>query len=294
MNKKNKVLLSPVCLLLLSGIAATSSTFAWFTTVRNASINYNDATATTESGNLKLTYVSSLNTVSQTTDTATNTVTVTGTNKITDISGNGQNFFKPVWASQVDHDNGIASVINTVATTGSAGVADGYYVDFTVNVARDNDVSEKGLKVYLGAGTAFTDTKAAVAPSPEVDIVPTLRLAVLNASNTVMVRWAPEAETSAKYLVSGAPDVADSTYGLNTHKFTDETTTTLKTGAISTYTTQTAADAAGFMVADLSSTVATSANITFRAWIEGTDAQTTNDIIGETFSLAIALYALEV
>ena len=280
MNKKNKVLLSTVGLLLLSGVAATSSTFAWFTTVRSATINYSDATASTKSGNLNIAYVSSENTLSNTPEAGDNVVTITGVNKVTDISGDGATFYKPVWASQTSASVGTASFINTVAA------AEGFYIDFTVTVSRDNALAEEGLKVYLGAGTKFTDKNGTGA-----DIVPTLRLAVLNAS-AVVLRWAPEAEADAKYLVSGAPDVENSTYGLNTHKFTAETASTLKTGDITTATTQTAADALGFMVADLSTSTAISANITFRAWIEGTDAQTVNAVVGEAFSLAIDLYAL--
>lgn len=281
MNKKNKVLLSTVGLLLLSGVAATSSTFAWFTTVRSATINFSDATASTKSGNLDIAYVSSANTLTNTPAAVDNVVTITGVNKVTDISGDGATFYKPVWASQTSASVGTASVINTVAT------AEGFYIDFTVTVSRDNDLAEEGLKVYLGAGTKFTDKNGTGA-----DILPTLRLAVLNASSAVVLRWAPEAETGAKYLALGAPTPADSTYGLNTHKFIDETSSTLKTGAITTATTQTAADALGFMVADLSTSTAISANITFRAWIEGTDAQTVNAVVGEAFSLAIDLYAL--
>jgi hypothetical protein len=62
MNKKNKVLLGAIGLVLLSGIAATSSTFAWFTTVRTASISYSEATVQASDGNLAIEYLSSLNT----------------------------------------------------------------------------------------------------------------------------------------------------------------------------------------------------------------------------------------
>ncbi len=47
------------------------------------------------------------------------------------------------------------------------------------------------------------------------------------------------------------------------------------------------------MVAELASGDATETEITFRAWIEGEDAQTVNDIIGGVFNVNIALYALE-
>ncbi len=274
MNKKNKVLLSAVGLVLLSGIAATSSTFAWFTTVRTASINYTEATVTSASGNLVVAYKSSQNTV--TGNTVDNVTTITGANSITDISGDGKTFYKPVWAVPTT----TASVINTVST------ADGFYVDFTVTVSRDNTLAQNGFKVYLGAGTEIvgkTDSNQALNDS----VVPATRLAVLGSDGEVVLRWAPVAETSPKYLVDGT-----GAYGTTTHQV--QADSALKTGAITTETTIAAADAAGYLVADLASGTLASTDLTFRIWIEGEDAQTVNAIIGGVFNVNIALYALEV
>lgn len=130
MNKKNKVLLGAIGLVLLSGIAATSSTFAWFTTVRTASISYSEATVQSSDGNLAIEYLSSLNTWNgePSYDEDANKVTIAGANKVTDISGDGKTFYKPVWTTPVS----AASNIETVPTTGDPGVADGFYIDFTV------------------------------------------------------------------------------------------------------------------------------------------------------------------
>lgn len=278
MNKKNKVLLSTVGLLLLSGIAATSSTFAWFTTVRSATINYSEATAQTTSGNLNILYKESATSgISAAVDgTDSNLVTLTGVNNlVTDISGDGKTFYKPVWASQTSSSVGVASVINTVAA------ADGHYIDFTFTISRSNADDGPGLKVYLGTGTTITDG-AAVAG----DIVPTLRLAVLVGGN-VVVRWAPVEETNPTYLTTGS-----GAYGTSTHSITPDST--LKSGTIVTQTTQALADAHGYPVVNLATGAANkSADVTFRVWIEGTDAQTDNAIIGEKLSLALKLYALE-
>ena len=54
MNKKNKVLLASVGLAIFSGIAATSTTFAWFTTTQNASLSFNSATVETQDNNLNV------------------------------------------------------------------------------------------------------------------------------------------------------------------------------------------------------------------------------------------------
>lgn len=275
MNKKNKVLLSAVGLVLLSGIAATSSTFAWFTTVRTASINYTEATVTSASGNLVVAYKSSQNTV--TGNTVDNVTTITGANSITDISGDGKTFYKPVWAVPTT----TASVINTVST------ADGFYVDFTVTVSRDNTLAQNGFKVYLGEGTEIVGKTDSANQTLNDSVVPATRLAVLGSDGEVVLRWAPVAETSPEYLVAGT-----GAYGTTTHQV--QADSALKTGAITTETTIAAADAAGYLVADLASGTLASTDLTFRIWIEGEDAQTVNAIIGGVFNVNIALYALEV
>ena len=114
MNKKNKVLLTSVGLALLSGIAATGSTFAWFTTTRTASVSYSKATVKSGQSNLLIDYVSSLNTMTE--SQAGSLLTLTGGNMVTDISGNGLNFYKPVWSA----NPAIASSINEVVFSSSA------------------------------------------------------------------------------------------------------------------------------------------------------------------------------
>lgn len=279
MNKKNKVLLSTVGLLLLSGIAATSSTFAWFTTVRTAKVNFGDAEVVTKSGNLAISYAGSANTGVGHTQ-AGEVVTITGTNQVTDISGDGKTFYKPVWADSIAN---VASVINDVTAP-----ADGHYVDFKIKVSRENDIDDNGLKVYLGAGTEIVGKYDSdpVQKALNDSVVAATRLAVLDDDGDVILRWAPEEEDSPEYLVAGS-----GAYETNTHQL--ESDEILKSGEISDYTTIAAADAGGFMVADLATGDKTETVITFRAWIEGEDAQTVNDIIGGVFNVNIALYALE-
>lgn len=280
MNKKNKVLLGAIGLVLLSGIAATSSTFAWFTTVRTASIAYSEATVQSSDGNLAIDYQSSLNTWSgaPTYDAEANKVTIAGANKVTDISGDGKTFYKPVWTTPVS----AASSIETVATSGAAGVADGFYIDFTVRLSRSNAVNENGLKVYLGTGTTIAP-KDGSNPA-DTGAVKAARLAVLDSLGNVKVRWAPEEETGAKYITTGTGPL----YGVD--GFETTTDSTYKHGTITSAGTMAAADAAGFLVADLSKTVANEANVTFRIWLEGEDTHCANAILGGKFNVNIALY----
>ena len=280
MNKKNKVLLGAIGLVLLSGIAATSSTFAWFTTVRTASISYSEATVQSSDGNLAIEYKSSLNTWSGTPsyDEEANKVTIAGANKVTDISGDGKTFYKPVWTTPVS----AASSIETVPTTGDPGVADGFYIDFTVGLRRDNAVDENGLKVYLGSGTTIAPKN----PEDPKDkgAVKAARLAVIDHEGDVKVRWAPEQETDPKYITTGDGEL----YGVSDFKTT--TDSTYKHGAITSADSMDDADDAGFLVCDLSKNVATERDVTFRIWLEGEDSDCDNDILGGVFNVNIALY----
>lgn len=142
MSKKSITLLGTIGLLIVSAVAATSSTFAWFTSVRQATINYNDATVSSTDSSLGIVYKSSLNTM--TTSLTDNVLTLTGSNLVTDISGDGKTFYKPVWASQTDSQTGVASAIQDVALS-AAKDADGFLVDFTVTLSSSG---EQDLKVY--------------------------------------------------------------------------------------------------------------------------------------------------
>lgn len=280
MNKKNKVLLGAIGLVLLSGIAATSSTFAWFTTVRTASISYSEATVQSSDGNLAIEYLSSLNTWSgaPSYDAAANKVTIAGANKVTDISGDGKTFYKPVWTTPVT----AASSIETVPTTGDSGVADGFYIDFTVRLSRDNAVAENGLKVYLGTGTTIAPKDSS--NDKDTGAVKAARLAVIDHEGDVKVRWAPEEETGAKYITTGT----SSLYGVS--GFETTTDSNYKHGEITSADSKAAADQAGFLVADLSKNVANQRDVTFRIWLEGEDSDCDNDILGGVFNVNIALY----
>jgi len=280
MNKKNKVLLGAIGLVLLSGIAATSSTFAWFTTVRTASISYSEATVQSSDGNLAIQYLSSLNTWSgePSYDEEANKVTIAGANKVTDISGDGKTFYKPVWTTPVT----AASSIETVPTTGDPGVADGFYIDFTVRLSRDNAVAENGLKVYLGTGTTIAPKDSS--NPKDTGAVKAARLAVIDHEGNVKVRWAPEEETGAKYITTGT----SSLYGVS--GFETTTDSNYKHGEITSADSKAAADAAGFLVADLSKNEANERDVTFRIWLEGEDEDCNNDILGGVFNVNIALY----
>lgn len=277
MNKNKKLLLSSVGLAVLSGIAATGSTFAWFTTTRTATISYTSATVVSKQSNLKITYVSSNDTFDPAPEEGpVSSLSLVGGMDITDISGDGINFYKPVWSATEN----IASAINAVTESV------GNWVEFTVTISRDNIT---GMKVYLGAGTSITPKTA----DNEKDLmaVAASRLAVINvdtpASPVVECIYTPS-DASHSYLTAAA---GTSVYGIDGYtKGTYEGD--LVTGTLATQTTIGAADAAKTLVADLSTE--TSADVTFRAWLEGEDTDAINEAISGVFDINISLFGLDV
>lgn len=283
MNKKNKVLITSIGLALFSGIAATSSTFAWFSAVQNASVSFNSATVEYEENNLSVAYASSLNTGIVVGGTA-NALTLTGSNKVTDISGNGLNFYKPLWDAALDTPSArVAYDIETLAMA-SAGDANGYFVDFTLTISRTN-TGANGMMVYLGAGTEIT---AATPADPEDEqAVLGARLAVINDSDALLLTYAPDADASHDYIVS---EPGEYLYSVADFDIASDTSVV---SSFTSYTTNAdAVDASAVAIADLSS--ATSANVTFRAWLEGEDPDTINGAIGGVFKIDLKIYGLSV
>ena len=281
MNKKNKVLLASVGLAIFSGIAATSTTFAWFTTTQNASLSFNSATVETQDNNLNVAYKSSLN--SGITDSqAGNVITLTGANKVTDISGDGSTFFKPLWNAALDMPSArVAYDIEQVGATD----ADGYYVDFTLTISRDS-TGIGGMMVYLDNGTQI------VAANDEDDAdnkaVAGSRLAVLDEEGDVILVYAPDAEDNYYYVSEDAEGELYEVDGF--------VNTTELSGVVNSFTNYNNNDAAvaasAVAIADL--TTETEVDVTFRAWLEGEDPDTINDAIGGVFNIDLKIYGLTV
>ncbi|MDD3207682.1 MAG: hypothetical protein PHV19_04150, partial [Bacilli bacterium] len=277
MNKKNKVLLASVGLAIFSGIAATSTTFAWFTTTQNASLSFNSATVETQDNNLNVAYKSSLNS-GITNSQAGNVITLTGANKVTDISGDGSTFFKPLWNAALDMQSArVAYDIEQVGATD----ADGYYVDFTLTISRDS-TGIGGMMVYLDNGTQI------VAANDEDDAdnkaVAGSRLAVLDEEDDVILVYAPDAEDNYYYVSEDAEGELYEVDGF--------VNTTELSGVVNSFTNYNDNDAAvaasAVAIADL--TTETEVDVTFRAWLEGEDPDTINDAIGGVFNIDLKIY----
>lgn len=283
MKKRN--LGQVLIILFISGMMTTAGTLAWFQTVRNAEISFKSASVYSASSDLIINFKSSLNTfTSNVKDTNDNSITLGGSLKVTDISGDGINLYKPIWSAT----NDIAQEIQDVPTTGAAGVANGYYIDFTVTLERLASVGE-GVKVYLGAGTGIFPKNPLV--TKDVDIVKATRLAVINYDDfdsetgnpELVFLHAPVAEIDPTYLIPGT-----GAYGTTTHGFA--TGVTLKSNAFITAATIAASEVAYPAIADLMTE--SSEDVTFRVWVEGTDDDAKNENILGAFSIVLNLYSV--
>lgn len=281
MNKKNKILLTSVGLAMLSGIAATSSTFAWFTTTRTAAISFSSATVESKQSNMVLGYVSG--NVTNSAGSTANNLLLTGGNKVTDISGDGIKFFKPVWAAT----EGLATKINAIPYTLPAD-ATNYWVEFTVSVKVDGLTP---MNIYLGTGTKITAVVDAVNQAKNDKAVLGSRMAVIvGAATSAKVIYAPDAPVGGHtYLDAASTDPVDVYSVTGAPEASKDNIATVAAG-FTTLTANALGDA-GFLTA-IAAGVTT--NLTFRVWLEGEDPDTINLAIGGIFDIAVDLYALEV
>lgn len=299
MNKKGRLLLPTIGLVVLSGIAATSTTFAWFTTVRSATVTMEKAKVVTTDSNLMIDHAHSWNSnlvedLDDTDPDAPMVLSYSATDDalVTDISGDGKDFYKPIWA-----DPGVTAASITTVTPTAAGGADGKMVDFTIKISRSSAAGTQGLKVYLGAGTIIEPFTAADAE--DIKAVAGARMSVYTSTAAGVVGdkifvHSPVQESAPKnsaYLATGT-----GAYGTTTHVV--KTDLAVKHAAFTTGATNTlaAADypyiaylageelAAGLRVVD--------AYVNFRFWVEGEDSDTVNSMINGEFKATLNLYAL--
>lgn len=287
MNKKSKLLLTSVGLAVLSGIAATGSTFAWFTATRTASLSYSNATVGTTTSNLSISYLGNAGTFDAPTGDLeeVDNITLTGGAAITDISGDGLNFVKPIWSAT----SNVASSITSVNT------AVGNYLEISVSVLNEGSDT---LHVYMGEGTSITATdtdasKAALKAARVAVITGTTVTGGVATGGDVKFLIAPE-DTSHTYLKSSSTsatfpiDFADSAVMealLDTH------TNVKAPSAITTQQTITSADGVGAKLGVIDAN--SSLNVTYRLWIEGQDTDAVNAAIGGVLNFSAGIYALQ-
>src|SRR5574344_262779 len=97
MKNRKKMVLALTALTAVTAGAATTSTLAWFTTTRTASVQFTDVGIYSQ-GNLGVKYVALTSGLSATPTTSNNSISLDGlATAATDISGDGITFYKPDW-----------------------------------------------------------------------------------------------------------------------------------------------------------------------------------------------------
>lgn len=286
MNKKSKLLLTSVGLAVLSGIAATGSTFAWFTATRTASLSYSKATVETTTSNLKISYLGNAGTFSDPSGGITNVteLDLLGGAAITDISGDGLEFVKPVWSAT----STIASDINSVDT------AVGNYLEVSISVINEGS---SVLNVYLGEGTGISAHDQEAASQKALKAA---RLAVITgeegttlADQVQFIIVADENDTVHEYL---SAESVDATFPLNfgngdVDTYIETYENVIHQDDIETKHLISDANAIGAKLGVIEGN--SDLKVTFRLWIEGQDPDAVNDAIGGVLDFAADIYALE-
>ena len=290
MKTKKSVLVSAVAMLVLSGAAMGTGTFAWFTTSRQVTVNFSDVQVTTQGGNLLINYVTDA------TDSYTTSITSEGGlniaaaahNNITDISGNGKAFFKPNWSPTAQGT--LADSMQVI--TGD----EGYYIDFQLQISRsdtDKTAATDGFMVYLGSNTKVT---AKTTDPDDVAAAASARVAIVNASDSVIFYHAYETDASYAYLAPDSGAAQPAIYGLDTYYSADASTITgFRAGAlvnrINNAGTHTEPANSSPVIANLVASNVTT-TVTVRVWLEGTDSDATNTASTGAYSVTLDFYAL--
>jgi hypothetical protein len=177
MKLKSKLILAASSLLVLSGVAAGTSTYAWFTANQKATVHFDEVGVHNNQGALKI--AGSVATASGEgltggSATAADALTFTsaekaagdGLNKITDVSGNGINFFK---ADIVD-----GAVTSAAAVTTAFPYC--YEMDLTFTTTNSSAQS-----VFLSYTSTISNATTKLATEP--DIARCVRAAIVSGTS---------------------------------------------------------------------------------------------------------------
>lgn len=214
MKTRSKLIVALSSLLAVTAGAAATSTFAWFTTTRTASVNFTSAKAYDKSGKLSITYDAVTNGSVEGNSQASNIVNLTGgtSGNVTDISGDGRTFYRPTWIPGKDGTK--ASAIPTVVNSTDSH----YYIQFGVTLTNSATTGNPDLTVYLDAAsyvkahTAGTAIDVNAAKATRVAIYTVAAAGVLASTDTLTTLWQNDTTDSTyqyltTYAATGAYDV---------------------------------------------------------------------------------------
>lgn len=198
MKLKNKILLAASGLLVLSGAAATTGAFAWFTATRTASVagtGYKVQSNTTD-----LSIAASLSDGGKSDPEAGSGQSVTFDKKtynLTDVSGDGVHFVKPVFDSnnEIKGYTALSPEAQKVEKTDSASYS--YWIDITLTFTA---TGARQLGIFISNYTFSANTDG--------EIYKAGRVAFLNSEKTTLLGYAtPNGAAATRKKDAGAsPD----------------------------------------------------------------------------------------
>lgn len=307
MRNLKRTLRVAALLTVLSLVAATSGTLAWFQINRTATISFSEATVRVASASMQVNFKHSFNTMTSE-KVSFSQLKLNAATRITDISGDGVKLYQPVWSGTLNTiENGgdgmseyKVTQINDVTPRkpntngpGDPGFdADGYFIDFTITISTVGIVTT-GFHVFLGENTKIFHISG---DNSEVDVTSALRMGVITYSDNnfdtgtpeLLFLHAPEAEPNATYLVEGGGGA----YGSVGHSFAENID--LKSHPFVTEEEYADAILNYPRVADLTIPSGNEeVDVTFRVWIEGSDKDAVGSIVQQEFGIILDLYAID-
>lgn len=297
MKLKSKLVLAASALLVLSGAAAGTGTYAWYTANRQVSLAISNIGAQAQVTNLSVALkTDSTNTVTLDTKAANDDITLKSDVKLTDVSGNGAGTFaKPIVGPVKD----ITATSNIVgwwanqATYTAAHASTGWYQKFTLTFTA---TGTEPVSLFLSPTSTVTDhassalsTQNAVRYSAMINTTEMFYCNPNGASENTY--WTTATATTATENTVSSALVLDKTASTGFFSRSGNYVESgLTKGEGGSYKTNT-----GFL-ADLAPVEGTPAtlDVVFYAWIEGTDAQciADTDELAGSFDMSLKFYTL--
>lgn len=272
---KKRLLVSSALMLVLTSVAATSSTFAWFSVNRKGTVTSPDMTATAKDGGLDI------------------ASTPNGVTNLYDVSSkDGKTFYKPVLgpASTADAPSFVSCPV-VYDGTQTLNSNSNYFMELNISFT-----SSSTLGVYLSKDTTISIKKDSDVTKGNAALN-SLRIAFLSANASYQVTtgdpllvYAPVAETGIKYVSSTAVTsgtLTETTYDANELGNSGY----VQNGKIDAVDIATNDVTNKYYMGQVENTKPL--YIVARMWLEGTDKDCTNAAIGGIVSALLSFYGVE-
>jgi len=302
MKNRSKLILAASALLVLSGTAVGTGTYAWYSANRSASLTVNTIGAQNQSTSMDVSFDDTADgttlTKKGTADEGDN-FTLTAANSMTDVTGNGSgDFAKPMFDATADREttNVVgwwADQTTYTSTTGYKGST--WYQKFTLKFTITGGSDGAKTAVYLNPDSTIAKANEA----DELDVTKSIRYsAVIGSDVALYANPAGSVASEASYWkkpetgVKPTATAVEATNKVGTDGFFG-VANKLAEGDVTSGTNGTYDDnGKGFLFDSAVGTV----SVTFYVWDEGSDADCVNTATAATsagFKLDLKFYSLQ-